>query len=232
MEVTQESWREEILAQLDRAAELFTYPGLPNEYFALAAQRVTAFRGPDEWLLVFQVVGWGIRQAAFENLVIAFGNHLENPGAVQADVVVVTSPGGESPFDDRDELRLGLEHLVVEIRGHRHELRPTLEQLRAAGVDGADMPGPARVVRLLAHEFAGEMFLADAELLVACGRDAVGLERLLELDAWRQPDLVALEQPSDIACLRSLADALATGDADRYTCPEQEWNTDWREQEG
>jgi Family of unknown function (DUF7003) len=221
------AWRDEILEQLDQSAELFMYPGLPNEYFDLAAQRLTAFRADDEWLLVFEVVGWGKKQAAFENLITAFGNRLEQPGALVKDELVVTAPGGEPPFDERDDLRLDLHDLDVEIRGKQRRLKPSAADLRAAGVDDESMPTPARVIRLLAHAFPQDPFLSDDELLEAAGRQGHGLERLLQLDGWRAPDLLESEMPSDVDCQRSLADAVATGDADRYACPEAEWNTRW-----
>jgi hypothetical protein len=227
VEVAHEAWRDEILEQLDRSAELFMFPGLPNEYFALARQRLTAFRSEDEWLLVFEVVGWGIKQAAFENLITAFGNQLETPGGMQKSVVVVTGPGGASPWDEQEKFTLDLADLAVAIRGHEHRLRASDADLRAAGIDDESMPAPAKVIRLLAHEFRDEPFLSDEELLEACGRANSGLERFLQLDGWRIPDLLESEKPSDVECLRSLADALASGDAGRYTCPEAEWNTHW-----
>jgi hypothetical protein len=227
VEVNRAEWRDEILEQLDRSAELFMFPGLPNEYFAIARQRLTAFRSDDEWLLVFEVVGWGIKQAAFENLVTAFGNRLEQPGGIQKDVIVVTGPGGESPFDEHDELRLDLHDLHVAIRGHAHRLRPSEADLRAAGVDDEAMPAPARAIRLLAHTYPDEVLLSDDELLEACGRAGSGLERLLQLDGWRAPNLLESEKPSDVECLRSLAEAVAAGAADRYSCPEADWNTHW-----
>jgi hypothetical protein len=220
------AWRDEVLEQLDESAANFMYPGLPNEYFAQARQRMTAFRGDDEWLLVFEVVGWGIKEASFDNLVTAFGNRLEQPGLVY-DETVVTAPGGESPFDDKDELRLDLRDLRVEIRGKDRRLEPTEADLEAAGVEDDSMPGPARVIRLLAHEYPDDLVLSDDELLEAAGRSGSGLERFLQADGWRAPDLLESEKPSDVECQRSLAEALASGDAGSYACPEGEWNTRW-----
>ena len=220
-------WRGEVLEQLDRAAELFMFPGLPNEYFELALQRLTAFRSDEEWLLVFEVVGWGIKQAAFENLVTAFGNRLETPGGMQKSVVVVTGPDGASPWGAGDEFTLDLDDFTVEIRGHRHHVRPSEADLKAAGVDDASMPAPARVIRLLAHEYPDELVLTDDELLEACGRAGSGLKRFLRPEGWRIPNLLESEKPSDVDCLRSLADAVASGDAGRYVCPEEDWNTHW-----
>jgi Family of unknown function (DUF7003) len=232
VEVSRTGWSEEILSQLDRSAEAFMYPGLPNEWFALALQRLTAFRSADEWLLVFEVVGWGMKQAAFENLVTAFGNRLEQPGGIQRDVVVVTGPDGESPWDEHDDFRLDLRDLRVEARGKAVHLKPSDADLAAAAVDDDAMPAPARVIRLLAHERPELLVLTDTELLEACGRADAGLERFLQLDGWRQPDLLESEQPSDVECLRSLAEALAAGDAGRYACPEPDWNTHWTDVDG
>jgi hypothetical protein len=218
------SGRDELLAQLDESAQLFMYPGLPNEYFALADMRLTAFRSDDEWLVVFETVGWSIRETGFDDLVFAFGNEVAKPG-LQTAVPVVTGPGGESPWADDGEFRLDLHDLHVVVRGEEHELQPTDGDLQNAQVDDESMPEPARVIRLLAAKLPGALFLPDDELLEICGR--AGLERLLQVDDWRQPDLIEDEQPSDIGCLRSLGDAVEAGDASRYECPEGQHNTHW-----
>ena len=86
-------WADEILGQLDEAAERFALPGIPNEYYEHAALRMTAFRSDDEWLIVYEDVGWARRELEFQNTVSAFGNKVEEPGH-QDDPAVVTRPGG------------------------------------------------------------------------------------------------------------------------------------------
>lgn len=219
--VSHPEWRDELLARLDEAAEWFMFPGLPNEYFALADLRLTVFRSDEEWLTVFEAVGWSIRDAAFHNQVKAYGNRLEKQG-LQAAIEVV--PGA---FDAEDRLQLDLDRLQVEIRGRRHELRPSAADLRKARVEDAAMPEPARVIRVLATLLGDELFLSDDELLEICGRAGAGLTPFLKARGWRQPDLIDDEKPSDVACLQSLADAIAEGDPGRFDCAESEWNTQW-----
>jgi hypothetical protein len=220
-------WRDQVLQQLDASAEAFTLPGIPNEYLAQAAQRLTVFRGDDEWLLVFQIVGWSKREDAFENLVTAYGNKVEDPGSIKLAEPVVTGPGGKSPWAEDGNFLLDVEHLEFEIRGRSHTLEPTAEDLRAAGVDDDTMPAPARVIRLIAHKFHDELFLSHAELLEACERADAKLDVFLEVDGWVQPDLVEGEKPSEMPCLQSLAEAVEAGDASRFSCPKSDWNTHW-----
>ena len=53
------------------------------------------------------------------------------------------------------------------------------------------------------------------------------LQRVLELDAWRHPDLVNGEMPSEMATFQMLAEVLARGDTSLYR-PTEPPNTDWR----
>jgi hypothetical protein len=214
----------QLLEQLDEAAELFAFPGLPNSYFDLAGTRLTVFRSDDEWLAVFQTVGWANREARFEDLVTAYGNSLSKVG-LQKAVEVVTGPDGEAPVSQDDDFVLDIHDLKVEVRGKAHELSPTDADLSAAEVDVDSMSEPARVIRLLAHQLGDELFLSDDELLELTGRADAGLKPFIHADGWRQPDLVDDEVPSGLDCLRSLAEAIESGDADRYDCPEP--NSHW-----
>jgi hypothetical protein len=71
------------------------------------------------------------------------------------------------------------------------------------------------------------ILLSDERLLEICGRTEAGLTRLLQLDDWYHPNVAIGEQPSESDCLESLADALASGEADLYSCPEELHNTHW-----
>jgi hypothetical protein len=218
-------WRDEVLEKLDAAAELNMFPGQPNEYFALADMRMTAFRSDEEWLLVFEVVGWAKREFAFENQLTAFGNRLDQPKFTAVEVV--TKPGSDNPWADDGAFELDTSDLQFAVRGKSQSLKPTAADWRAAGVEDESMPQPARVIRLLADQFSRELFLSNDELLEAAGRSGSDLTPFLQEQHWRQPDIYEDERPSDVVCFQSLATALAEGDPSCYECSKSEWNTHW-----
>lgn len=202
-----------ILDVLDAHARAFDFPMPDNAYVEEADMRLTAFRGEEEWLIAFQEV-CVFQQRKTMNVVSAYGSHVDGGPCSAAEDLVTP---------------LALPHvrdLDVCVARRRRRLRPAQEQLREAGIEDAGVPpSPIELLRLVCVLLPGELFFDDDELPERCGRP--GLQRFLRCDDWRHPDLAADELPSRTPCLRSLAEALAAGDRERYRCPPELHNTHW-----
>jgi hypothetical protein len=220
-------WEKEILEKLDEAAEQFMFPGPPNEYYPHADLRLTAFRSPSEWLLVFEVPLFSRKDNEFQTVVSAYGNKLEEQN-YQGHDVLVTGPEGSSLWDD-DEFVLDKFDFEVEVDGKARHFKPSQADYEKAEIDTGDetMEDPLQVLRFIAHKSPDSMFLSDDRLLEIVERSDADLKRFLKLDDWQQPDPVEEERPSDLECWRSLAKALAENDKKLYSCPKKSFNTHW-----
>lgn len=217
----------EILDELDQQARQSNFPGLGNTNYPLAKARLTAFRSPSEWLMTFELVAYGEKEAEFVDVVHAYGNRVDGPGW-RGQVPVVTPAAGHPMWDDDGNFLLDLSDFEVVVRGKPERFTPSARDYARAGIRAdADMPPPLELIRFLAHLAPGRLFLTDAELLEAAGRTGSGLKRFLQLDDWHHPDPIEKELPSTTPCLRRLAEALANNDPSRYACPDKEKNTHW-----
>jgi len=221
-----ENW--EILPQLDRHAETYDFPMLNNVDFKLAAVRLVAFRSPSEWLLVFQEIAV-FRLQRFVNAISAYGNRLSKPGTqLFKDDILRVSTHGPPLWDEEGHFGLNPCDFLIQIGGKDHHFTPSRQDYQAAGVDleGGD-GGPIKILRLLVHLLPGELYATDQYLLRVCERADAELEKFLQLDGWRHPDIADDELPSESPCFRSLAEALSAGDSNLYECPPEHWNTHW-----
>jgi hypothetical protein len=217
----------QILRQLDRSARAFEFPVLDNAEFRLADVRLTAFRSPSEWLIVFEEIALLVEQT-FVNTVSAYGNKIVRPGAQLSIDTLITPASGHPLWDDEGNFRPNLREFTIAIDGQPRHFTPSREDYVRAGIGAAaGDPDAAKMLRLLTVLVPGELFVSDARLLDLCGRADASLRRFLQLDDWHHPDVADEELPSDSICLRNLAEALAEDDADSYACPEEQFNTHW-----
>lgn len=206
----------EILAQLDAAAEEDDFPMLNNAYVRPAATRLTAFSGRDEWLVVFQVLG-DSEQHGPADLINVFGNRVPSPPAVQMRRLLELDEAGIDPLN-----------FSASLGGPRQRFTLTRDNYAGAGIDIDNAAPPAlKILRYLATVRPEDLFVPSAELPALVDRKNADLGLLLEVDAWRHPDLGEDERPSDSPCLRALAEALATGNASAYRCDPATFNTHW-----
>jgi len=80
----------DILKQLDKCAEDYTFPMLDNGYIYPVVSRVSAYRDEKRWALIIEVVGFNYRGGGHDgisNCLHVFGNCLEfEPG-----IIIITS---------------------------------------------------------------------------------------------------------------------------------------------
>jgi len=217
----------DILGQLDARDRDLDFPGLANVNYPLATARLTAFRGPDEWLIAFEIIAYAVKEGGFVNVVFAYGNRLEEPGW-QTQIPVVTPAPNQPIWDRKGEFLLDLSDFQVEVRGSKQTFSPTANDYARAGIrPDSEMAPPLQLIRFLAYLRPGQLFLTDSELLEAVGAKDSKAQRFLQLDDWRHPDATEDERPSTSPCLRTLAKALAAGNASLYECSDQAKNTHW-----
>lgn len=101
----------EILKQLDKCAENFTFPMLDNGYIYPAGTRLTAYRDDERWAIIIEVIGFSYRGGGhngISNCLHIFGNCLNyEPGTQNKNFLHITSDTKDcNTFDDDDEFYL------------------------------------------------------------------------------------------------------------------------------
>ena len=77
----------QILEDLDKHAAEFNFPVLDNAYVEFAATRLSAFHGAEDWLIVFEVLGFSTREVGFVDDLYAYGSCVAKGGFVDAEVL-------------------------------------------------------------------------------------------------------------------------------------------------
>lgn len=230
-----------ILRILDGCCERSTFPVLDNGYVYLAATRLSLYRSKVDWGLVIEVFGFSPRSGLPDTAIYTFGSHLRRVRSasdfvseaawthyVRAhhhDELHFVHPIDEGDWQDADQtewVAQGATACVV--RGNPVTLPPADAYARW-GIALSETPRIQvfEACRALA-ELRRDAVLATPEERCAALPDA--LELLMQLEAWRHPDLAGGERCSASATFRSLASVLAGGDVTRYR-PEEP-NTHWR----
>lgn len=218
----------DIISLLDECAENYNFPILNNVDIDLAGIRLTAFRGTDEWLVVFEEIEV-FRRQSFVNGLFAYGNKLSKVGVQGSDDLVLLASAGAPLWDEVGDFQLDPRDFRIRAShsGTEYHFTPSAQDYHRAGVDlNGDGEAAAKVLRFLVHEIPTELYASDDRLLSLCGRGET-LTRFLQLEGWRHPDIADDELPSDSPCFQSLANALVTGDPAAYECDPAEWNTHW-----
>jgi hypothetical protein len=214
-----------ILEQMDNYAKSFDFPTLNNWHWRMGKARLTSFLGADEWLVVFEVVGFDVKSYAFENVIYAYGNKIDKPG-FQTGIDVLEQPPDKPFEDDEGNTLINLSNFSVIIKGEERHFSPTAEDYVHAGIlPHLEMEPAAKVLRWLCFLLPDEFLLTDAEILHLLQRPE--LDRFLQLNEWAHPDVAAEELPSQNPCMRSLAKAIAQREPALYECPEDKMNTHW-----
>ncbi|GAB3735727.1 hypothetical protein GCM10027598_62130 [Amycolatopsis oliviviridis] len=219
----------DIIPLLDEHAKSYDFPVLNNEDIDLAGVRLTAFRGEDEWLVVFEEIEV-FRRQRFANGVFAYGNKIAKSGSQGSDDLILGEPLGSPPlWDDTGNFLLDPEDFRIRAchSGNEYHFTPSPREYERAGIvpDNHEHDA-AKILRFLVNEIPAELYATDDRLLRTCGKTEP-LARFTQLTGWRHPDVIDDELPSDSPCLQSLAAALIADDPAIYECAPEQWNTHW-----
>ena len=222
---------ENILAVLDRACDVFTFPMLDNGYFYLAATRLSLHRSQEDWALVFETFGFSPRQGTPSTYIKTFASRLHDrdPPERYATREAYESYLAKHPQDDfRSVDPLGQiewmddEHCVaaglreVTLRG-RAVLLPALDEYGRVDIE-LDVPGRVRIFeacRYLAAIARDDVLATSIERRISVRPE---MKQLMQLEEWNHPSVVEEDcRPSGSRTFQQLARVLETGDVRMYT---------------
>ena len=220
----------DILRQLDDAARRFVFPMLDNGYVYPVEVGLTAYRASDRWAILIDVFGVSPRAGGIDachNCVHAFGNCLSGEPGFSNDSIlypVSDGPSGAAVLEQYNESLAPEAHDLV-IRG---KVVPVSQDRSDYAVHGIQLRHPEAVhlseaMRLLAIQHPGLLRATDGELRRCLSTPTPAF---LAATEWHHPDVSAGDLPSAAEAFRSLAEALESGDPDRFQ-PGTPINTHW-----
>lgn len=219
----------EILDQLDRCAEAFTFPILDNAYVYPAAARMTLFRDAARWAIVIEVLGFNSHMGGtggIDDALYCFGNCLRRPpGISPEDTLRPVGDGGSGPLFDPEGMTLRRTATDLSIRGTRVELPRDPEHYLERKIlleKPPDVQG-FELLRGLLPEHRGCLLATEEELRARIPAD---LAQIFRLDEWSHPDISDGDMPAQCPTFQALARVLETGDLTLYR-PRRKPNTHW-----
>jgi len=223
---------EEILAQLDRSAEQFTFPALDNGYIYPADARLSIYRNTQDWLMIIEHLGAYTPRVCgydtFQNCLHIYGSDLHRPaGTASEDFLYPIEACPDDPlFPDEYEWFVKNNPRCVMVRGNRIKLDLSPAALTAKGIVLLDPPqiDPVAVLRSLLPEHREQLLASELEL---DQRNKHKLPLFLRLAEWHHPDVTGDATPSASETFQMLAAAISSGNTQHYR-PTKPPNTHWR----
>ena len=164
---------------------------------------------------------------SFQNCLHLFGSNLHRlPSTANEDFLNPISPSPDGwIFEEDFEWDVVDDARSVMIREQRIELDLSDGSLKRKGIELLEGQKDAvTVLRSLIPERRDLLLASDEEL---AQRNPHGLPMWMRLDQWHHPDLANGELPSQSETFQMLAEAIASGDKDKY-CPTKAPNTHWK----
>lgn len=222
---------QEILTQLDRCAEDFTFPMLDNGYIYPIHSKLSAYRDEKRWVLIIEVIGFNYRGGGhngIDNCLHIFGNCIKsNPGTDNANFLSITNNGSDFPtFDEAYEESLNPAAKTMALRDKEILINHDREFYLNKGIELAES-GKIMVwefLRGLEPEFNKDFEATEEEIRERIPKD---LPKIIELTEWHHPDCADSELPSNNETFQQIAKVLATGQKDFYR-PTNPVNNHWK----
>ncbi|MGO4881091.1 MAG: DUF7003 family protein [Bryobacteraceae bacterium] len=221
----------QILEDLDKHASEFNFPVLDNAYVEFAATRLTGFRGAQDWLVCFEVLGFSTREVAFVDDLYAYGSCIEK-GGYFSEQSPLTSAEEQPLFDgETNECIADWSNWSVKVHGQTMSFSPTREEYAEAGIIIDRGPGPGtlkeiELMRFLVHRLGEERLFMSDQVLLGHFPHCRNLARFLQTTQWQHPDVADGEKPSHNISIRSLVMALSQRDLSLFV--QGRPNTHWR----
>jgi len=104
----------EILVQLDKCCDDFTFPMMDNGYVYLAGTKLSAYRDDNRWVLIIEIIGFSYRGGGHNgitNCLHVYGNCLDyEPGTRNENFLYLTGDADDgNTFDEEQEFFLNPE---------------------------------------------------------------------------------------------------------------------------
>jgi uncharacterized protein DUF7003 len=222
---------ERVLQEFDKHASEFNFPVLNNAYIKLAAARISAFQGDNDWLLVFEILGFSTREIEFVDDLYAFGSCVDREGFVGEEITLTSSP--KLPLFDveTNECIADWSRWSIKVGDQEMSFSPSRAEYAEAGIIIDRDPGlgtlhEIELLRFLIHRLGEKrLFLRDQVLLNYFPKCA-NLRKFLQSTWWQHPDVAAGEIPSENVSIRSAVEALSHRDSSLFDRGEP--NTHWK----
>lgn len=221
----------DILMQLDKCADEFTFPMLDNGYVYPIDSRLTAYCDKARWVLIIEVVGFNYRGGGHDginNCLHIFGNCLDfQPGTNNDNFIYITDNSSEgATFDEEylEALNPGIKTMLI--REKEVQVSHSIEFYKSKGVDLEEYPKIYiwEFLRGIVPDYRDDFFASESEIRDRIPKD---IPRILQIDEWYHIDLADGEKPSQNETFIMIAKILETGDTSYYK-PTKKPNNHWK----
>ncbi len=221
----------EILQQLDKCAEDFTFPMLDNGYVYPIHSKLSGYRDEKRWVLIIEVIGFNYRGGGHNgitNCLHIFGNCIETkPGTDNNNFLYITEDSPDcSTFDEENLESLNPEAKTMILRNKEITINHSREFYLNKGIklEEKDKIFIWEFLRGLEPEYNKEFEATEKEIRERIPAD---LPKVMELTEWYHPDCADLELPSKNETFKQIAKVLETGNPEFYK-PTNKSNNHWK----
>ncbi|WP_370425301.1 DUF7003 family protein [Tenacibaculum dicentrarchi] len=221
----------DILKQLDKCAEGFTFPMLDNGYVYPIHSKLSAYRDEKRWVLIIEVIGFNYRGGGHDgisNCLHIFGNCIDTePGTDNSIFLYFTDNSPEFPTFDEEYLEsLNPDAKTMLLRDKGIEINHNREFYLNKGIEleENDKIFIWEFLRGLEPEYNKEFEATEKEIRERIPAD---LPQIMELNKWNHPDCADSEIPSNNETFKQIAKVLETGQ-NKYYKPIEKHNNHWK----
>jgi hypothetical protein len=227
----QEYSAKDILRQLDKCADDFTFPMLDNGYIYPVTSKLTAYRDEKSWVLIIEVIGFSYRGGGhngINNCLHVFGNCIDTePGTDNDNFLYLTNNSDDfKTFDEEYEESLNPKAKTMILRDKEIAINHNREFYLNKGIE-LEEDNKIFVwefLRGLEPEFNDALVATEKEIRERIPSD---LPKIMELLEWNHPDCANSEIPSKNKTFKQIAKVLETGQAEYYK-PIEKPNNHWK----
>jgi hypothetical protein len=200
------------LKDLDKHAEEFDFPILDNAYVEFGAARLTVFADSTDWLIVFEVLGFSIREVEFVIDLYVFGSCVERQGYVGEEIPLTSIPS--QPLYDRDtnEFIADRGSWSIQHNGEVLSFSPTPDEYEGAGIAVNRVFREIDLLRFLIFRLGPKSLMLDDEVLLSRFPKCPKMRKLIQTFDWHHPDVSGGEKPSATKSMQSLLLAISDKD--------------------
>ncbi len=220
----------EILVQLDKCCDDFTFPMMDNGYVYLAGSKLSAYRDDNRWVLIIEIIGFSYRGGGHNgitNCLHVYGNCLDyEPGTRNENFLYLTGDADDgNTFDEEQEFFLNPEATHFLFQNEKTAIVHDRDAYTKAGIILKDEEkiNAFEFLRLLDYTHHDKLVATDEEIIE---RIPPGIPMILALHEWFHPDCVSGELTSQNETFQMIASVLETGNPAVYQ-PKHASNTHW-----